>query len=210
MKKRFCKLSTYNRLLTLKEIRKELAKMGAIVLMPADYEPYEIEVYTMETDTEKVQKLKSQCKNIIVYRWECSEGLSLSFIYEGFYYSISYDGNPFFPATYTKIAIDEQGNYTGARYCYSTEDLNKKSYATSKKLVFSFAYDDFFKICDKETIKECAIYHLEQIKNQIIAGGESATYCDHYHPRNATYNIFKSERGTTYEKRPMTSEEMNA
>ena len=43
-KKRWCYLSTYNRLETLKEIRRELAKMGANVLIPSYYELYEMEV----------------------------------------------------------------------------------------------------------------------------------------------------------------------
>ena len=208
MNKRYCKLSTYNRLLTLKEIRKELLKMGAVVLMPSYYEKYEMEVYTNDTDTEKAQKLKDQCKNICVLRGECGEGLSLSFILDNFYYHIEYDENPFFPITYSKIGIDKDGNYTGARYCYSSEDLNDKSWAKNKTLCFSFGYDDFFKICDKKTIKECAIYHLKQIKKVIINGRESASYCDHYHPKGKEYNIFVSGIGTTYNKRPMTKEEI--
>lgn len=207
-KKRWCYLSTYNRLQTLKEIRKMLAEEGARVLIPAYYEIYEMEVMTRDDDTEKVKKLKESCPNIKVLRGSCGEGLSLDFIKDGFYYHFEYDENPFMPATYNKIKIDTEGNYTGARYCYSSEDLNNRSWAKNKTLCFSFGYDDFFKICDSATIKECASYHLEQIKNEIIKGPESASYIDNYHPRNALYNIFNYKNNKYENKRPMTEQEL--
>ena len=208
MKKRYCKLDVYNRLLTIKEMRKQLAEIGAVLLMPKYYEKYEMEVYTNDTDTDKVKKLKDACKNIIVLRDDCGEGLSLQFIYGNAYYYISYDENPFMPITYCKIIIDENGNYTGARYYYSNEDLNNKSWAKNKTLCFSFGYDDFFKICTNETIKECALYHLEQIKKEIFNGRESEQYTDCNHPRNKQYNIYESYLGDRYGLRPMTKEEI--
>lgn len=207
-KKRWCYLSTYNRLETLKEIRRELAKMGATVLIPSYYELYEMEVMTRDDDTDKVKKLKEQCKNIFVLRGDCGEGLSLDFVLNGFYYHLSYDENPFFPCMYNKIKITNEGDYFGTRYLYSSEDLNNKLWAKNKTLCFSFGYDDFFKICTDETIKECATYHLEQIKKEIVEGSESSSYTDQYNPKDKRDNIFNSSKGFYYNKRPMTKEEI--
>lgn len=207
-KKRWCYLSTYNRLETLKEIRRELAKMGASVLIPSYYELYEMEVMTRDDDPNKVKKLKEQCKNIFVLRGDCGEGLSLDFILNGFYYHLSYDENPFLPCMYNKIKINNDGDYFGTRFLYSTEDLNNRSWGKNKTLCFSFGYDDFFKICTDEQIKECAAYHLEQIKKEIVEGGESSSYTDQYNPKEKHHNIFNYSKGFYYNKRPMTKEEI--
>ena len=191
MEKRFCKIDVYNRLKALKEIRKELSNMGATLLRRGYYKKYEMEVYTNDTDTDKIERLKRECKNIFVLRGDCGEGLQLEFVLDGFYYYISYDSNPFMPIMYQKIKINENGSYNGARYLYSSEELNNRSWAEKKELCFSFGYDNFFKICKSEDIKEIALYHLEQIKKEIIPGCESASYTDNYHPRNAEYSIYK-------------------
>lgn len=211
MKKRYCKLSTYNRLLALKEIRKQLAKMGATVLIPGYYELYEMETYTNEDNAEKVAKLKKDCKNIIVLRGDYGEGLQLQFILNGFYYYISYDENPFMAIMYQKIKIEKDGSYKGARYLYSSDDLNDKSWKERQELCFSLGYDNLFRICNDEEIKEIATYHLEQIKKELIQKGKEAqTYSDHYHPRGAAYNIFEDvHHMNRYASRPMTEKELN-
>ena len=192
---------------TLKEIRRNLAKLGAVVLVPGYWEKFEMEIMTRDDDPDKVKKLKEACKNIFALRGDCGEGLSLDFMLDGFYYHISYDENPFFPLMYQKIKVNENGDYIGARFLYSSEDLNDRSWKKEKKLCFSFGYDNFFKICSNEDIKELASYHLEQIKNEIIKGVESASYCDQYHPKNKTYNIYNLG-DKFYSKRPLTKEEI--
>ena len=207
--KRYCKIDVYNRLIVLKEIRKELANMGATLLKRGYYKKYEMEVYTNDTDADKIEKLKRECKNIFVLRGGCGEGLRLEFILSGYYYYISYDSNPFMPIMYQKIKIDENGKYNGARYLYSSEDLNKKSWKEKKELCFSFGYDNLFKICKSEDIKEIALYHLEQIKKEIIAGFESGTYTDQHHPKNAEYSIYKDRHNMDqYACAKMTAEEL--
>lgn len=207
--KRFIKLCEFNRLLTLAEIEKELLKMGAKILTNNKKENIIFNVYTNDDNEQKKQAIKNLALKARAY--DCIGcGLSLQFIYDDFYYSFEYDDNPFMPIAYQKIKIDESGNYNGARYLYSSDDLNDKSWKEKKELCFSFGYDNFFKICTDEEIKELAAYHLEQIKSEIFTANESASYTDQHHPKNKEYNIFKSDKNymQEYFLREKTAEEI--
>lgn len=192
-KTRWIKLCEFNRLLTLAEIEKELLKLGAKILTNNKKENIIFKVYTNDDNEQKKNAIKKLALVTRAYD-SIGCGLSLQFIYDGFYYSFEYDENPFFPIMYQKIKIDESGNYNGARFLYSSDDLNDKSWKAKKELCFSFGYDNFFKICTDEEIKELAAYHLEQIKNEIFTAFESSSYTDQYHPKNKEYNIFKSDK----------------
>lgn len=190
---RYIKLCEFNRILTLAEIEKELSKMGAKILTNNKKELIRFEVYTNDDNPQKQEAIKNLALITRAYD-SIGCGLTLNFIYNGCYYSFEYDDNPFMPIMYQKIKIDENGNYRGARYLYSSEDLNEKSWKAKNELCFSFGYDNFFKICNDEEIKELAAYHLEQIKKEIFTANESASYFDQYHPRDKQYNIFVDER----------------
>ena len=208
-KTRFIKLCEFNRILTLAEIEKLLIKEGAQILTNNHKENIVFKVYTNDDSEQKKQAIKDLALVTRAYD-SIGCGLSLQFIYNGFYYSFEYDTNPFFPIMYQKIKIDENGNYNGARYLYSSDDLNDKSWKTRKELCLSFGYDNFFKICTDEEIKELAAYHLEQIKKVIFTANESASYTDQYHPKSKEYNIFKSDKNyfNDYFLREKTTEEI--
>lgn len=208
-KTRFIKLCEYNRILVLAEIEKELFKMGAKILTNDKKEMIRFNVYTNDDNEQKRNAIKELA--LVTRAYDCIGcGLSLQFIYDGYYYSFEYEDNPFFPISYQKIKIDDNGNYSGARYLYSSDDLNEKSWKERKELCFSFGYDNFFKICTNEEIKELAAYHLEQIKKEIFTANESASYTDQYHPRDKQYNIFVNERSymKEYYLREKTAEEI--
>lgn len=208
-KQRFIKLCEFNRILTLAEIEKELLRMGAQILTNDKEELIRFNVYTNDDNEQKKNAIKDLA--LVTRAFDCVGcGLSLQFIYDGFYYSFEYEENPFFPIMYQKIKIDESGNYNGARYLYSSDDLNNKSWKARKELCLSFGYDNFFKICTDEEIKELAAYHLEQIKKEIFTANESASYIDQYHPKNKEYNIFKSDKNyfNDYFLREKTAEEI--
>lgn len=208
-KTRFIKLCEFNRILTLAEIEKELFKMGAKILTNNKKENIIFNVYTNDDNEQKKQTIKNLALRTRAF--DCIGcGLSLQFIYDNFYYSFEYDENPFFPIMYQKIKIDNNGNYNGARYLYSSDDLNNKSWKEKKELCFSFGYDNFFKICSDKDIKELAAYHLEQIKKEIFTACESASYTDQYHPRGKQYNIFIDEHSymKEYFLREKTAEEI--
>ena len=48
----------------------------------------------------------------------------------------------------------------------------------------------------------------QNVKKEIVEGGESASYTDHYNPKDKQHNIFNSSKGFYYNKRPMTKEEI--
>lgn len=204
---RWVKLCEFNRILTLAEIEKELIKLGAKILTNNAKQSVIFGVYTNDDNPQK-QKAIDELFLITRAYDTVGCGLSLEFVLNGFYYSFEYDENPFFPITYQKIAIDSEGNYTGARYCYSSEDLNNRSWKEKKELCFSFGYDNFFKICNDEEIKELAAYHLEQIKKEIFTGRESATYTDRFHPRGKIYNIYKDVHLGKYFLREKNADEI--
>jgi len=209
IKERWLKVCEFNRALTLAEIEKELIKEGATILTNKAKENIIFHVYTNDDDPQKQERIKNLSMMARAYDLTgfC---LSLTFVFDGFYYEISYDDNPFMPITYRKIKVDKDGSYQGARYLYSSEDLNNKSWKEKKELCFSFGYDNFFKICSDEEIKELAQYHLKQIKKELFKGPESASYVDQYHPRNKVYNIYVDDRGfmKDYGLREKTSEEI--
>lgn len=208
-KTHFIKLCEYNRILTLAEIEKQLIKEGAKILTNNQKENIVFKVYTNDDNEQKKQAIKDLALINRAYN-SIGCGLSLTFIYNGFYYSFEYDENPFFPIMYQKIKIDESGSYKGARYLYSSDDLNDKSWKARKELCLSFGYDNFFKICNDEEIKELAIYHLEQIKKEIFTANESASYTDQHHPRDKQYNIYENDKNymKEYFLREKTAEEI--
>ena len=209
MKKSYLKVADYNRLLIIGMIERLLKKQGAQILTNNAKELVEYELYTNDDDEKKIEALRKQ-KHLIAHSYNITNAPSLCFILNSFYYEIEYDENPFFPIHYQKIKIDENGEYIGARYLYSSDDLNDKSWAKNKTLCLSFAYDNLWGLCSYYKLRKMAFYHLEQIKREIINGSESAIYTDHYHPRGAKYSIFKDNRSgfDRYFKRPKKAHEI--
>ena len=171
--KRYYTLSTYNRVRILEQIKKMIISDGGTILQYKHAKAIEINLQTFDATKEQRAKLKTLPPLVV-----CSLGYgcpSLHYIKNGFYYYIGYDDNPFFPIVFNKIKIDENGVYYGKRYLYSNEPINEKSYKKTGALALSLGYDDIFKICDDEQIKDLAEYHYNQIKNVIENGAESET-----------------------------------
>ena len=190
---RYGKISDYNRTRILNEVSKMIEAEGGKILH-GEREQYYFKPYTMETDEQKrktVEELPPVKKWAYKY---CSYGDTLSFIFNGYYYNISYDSNPFFPITYTKIKIDENGGYLGKRYCYSNEELNEIQYKKDGSFAFSICYDNLFKICNNDEILSMAQYHYEQMKSAIIKGRESEPYNERKRVKNYFNGGYHYER----------------
>lgn len=196
---RYGKMSDYNRTRVLNEVAKMIQQDGGEILH-GDRVKIMFKPYTMEENEQKRKTVESlQPVEKWAYKY-CGYGDTLSFIYNGYYYNISYDDNPFFPITYTKIKIDENGNYIGKRYSYSNEDLNEKQYKKDGNFAFSIGYDGLFKICGANDICKMAQYHYEQMKTAIINGRESETYNEKRRVKNYYDNGYHYER--IYDKTP--------
>lgn len=180
---RYGKVSDYNRTRILNQVKQFIIADGGTII-DNDMIVYQYKAYTMETTPAKraaVENLPPIMKTGYKY---CGSGDTVKFILNGYYYSISYDDNPFFPITFSKIKIDENGDYIGKRYCYSNEPINDRQYKKDGTFAFNIGYDRLFCICSDDDIKEMAKYHYEQMKTVIIGGRESEIYSERKRVRN--------------------------
>lgn len=187
---RYNKISGYNRKQILNNIKTKIINDGGKILKYGEL--FEIKAYTNDTNTEKAKQIEN-LPSIFSYGYGYG-GDELKFILNGFYYEISYDENPFFPIIFRKIKINENGEYIGKRYCESNEDYNEKSYNKNKTFVFSFGYDNLFKICTAEEIDELAQHHYNQIKSFLFALPESEIYNDKKRVSNYYNNGYHYEK----------------
>lgn len=177
------KLCTYNRYRILKEVKKILVKnYNATILQTRFDKPLNIKCYTMETNEEKRAKIEG-LKSINV----TSEHLYLKFIINNYYYSFSFDDNPFFPIDYEKIKINDNGEYIGRR-CIETTDDN---YYNTLKI--HLCYDSIFKIISDYQVKKMALDFVEQIKNYIENGHENEVWNERKRVQNYYNNGYHYE-----------------
>lgn len=193
MEKRFVKVSNYNMTRIIEEVEKLIVNDGGKIL--ENKKPYqmELECYTNETNPQKIEKLKTLPTIISNQLSNYFVSYSMYFVIDGYYYYVSYDDNPFLPMTFGKIKIDDKGNYQGKRYLESNESINEKAYKNDD-VGLSICFDNLFKICDDEEIKEMAKYHYEEIKRYIINGKESEIYNEKKRVSNYYNNGWHYER----------------
>lgn len=201
METRYTRLCNYNIYRIIAEVKKLIIAEGGEIL--TDRTPHEINVerYTMETDAQKRANIDA-LPSLVVPSISATSLYSPTIYYvkDGFYYYISYDDNPFFPITYSKIAIDSNGNYNGSRYIYSSDDINDRAWKKSNEIVFSIGYDAIWKIIDDETIKELAQDHYNAIKTYVENGRESQRVSERKRVNNYYNNGYHYE--TIYDNKP--------
>ena len=191
--KRFCQLSDYNRRLVLNEIENILVNNGGQIVINTLQSNITYKCYTNDTRQAMKEKIES-LPMIQRINYSTSSGDRLRFILNGYFYEISYDSNPFFPITFSKIKIDQDGNYVGKRYVDSNESINDRSFKKNGSSAFSICYDNLFKLCSEAEINEMAKCHFEQINNVVINGAESSRYserkrCRNYYSSSYHYEI---------------------
>lgn len=199
METRYCKISGYNRTRVLNEVAKMIEADGGEIL----HGDRVIILYKAYTNEQNEQRRKAVDELPPVEKWSYKFGCygdTLSFVLNGYFFNISYDDNPFFPITFTKIKIDENGGYIGKRYSDSNEELNERQYKKDGSLAFSIGYDNLFKICNNDEILSMAKYHYEQIKKSVINGRESEIYNDKRRVKNYYNSGYHYER--IYDKTP--------
>lgn len=137
---------------------------------------------------------------------------SWSALYSGFivdqsYYYFQLDDNCFFEGLFQRIILDNEYNYTGARYCYTEIDLfkNNESLQQAVKINYFNNFDAWRTYSNKTLLKYARIYYKEyflkyflNIRNSEIVY-EKKRICNYYstgcHYENIydkrKYNIFK-------------------
>lgn len=175
--KKYSKLSGYNRFRIWAEIEKLITADGGEIIRNRYKKEVTIQAYTSETDPKYIAKIDALPPIHFIgnEHWDSN---TIEYIKSGYYYSISYDDNPFFPITFTKIKVDENGDYIGKRYLYSSDPPNEASFRKTGELCLSLAYDNIFKICTDDEVKEMAIYHYNQIITVIENGHEAQPYTE--------------------------------
>ena len=198
MEKRYFKLNSYNRLRVLNEIKKMIVNDGGKILQYG--KQFEIHATTLEMDEQKRKKIES-LPPVKYYGYGMNwGGMELKFVFNGYFYDIDYDGNPFFPIHFKKVKVNANGEYIGKRYVDTNEEYNERQWKKDQTFVFSFGYDDFFKICDDNDILEMAEYHYQQIKDFLFKLPESEVYNDRKRVPNYYNSGYHYER--IYDKTP--------
>lgn len=184
MEKEYRKLATYNRIRILEQVEKMLEnKYNAKILRSIYQKPLEIQCYTMETDEEKRKRIEELKPIIAPSKW-----LDLNLLINGYYIAFDFDDNPFFPITYEKIKVNENGEYIGRRYLESTEDNLRDT------LHIHLCYDAIFTIITDEQVKELAEDFVKQISGYIENGHESEPYNEKKRVPNYYDNGYHYER----------------
>ena len=206
--KRFLKVANYNLAIIIDLMKSILKEQGAEILEKGKKE-YLYIPYTNEENKEKIKKVNAlkPLKANSLYN-------SLYFVLDNYYYYIEYNDNPLFPIYFSKIKVNENGEYKGKRYLYSSEEINDREYKKTNKIAFSIAYDKLWTICTNEELLELAKDQLKQIEKWVINGAESERYrrrCRQYYDNNKYYyyatlyecsiiNIYNSDSFYQHEK----------
>ena len=157
-------ISNFNRKRILKEVEELIVADGGVVLRGR----YDEEIEICCKDLQSIKTF--------------GEWLHIYFILDGYFYNVSMDDNPFFPALYEKIKIDENGEYIGKRYLEETENG-----------YISMCYDSIWKEMTDEEIKNHALKTFEEIKKEIINGRESTPYTEKKRVSNYYNNKYHYE-----------------
>lgn len=180
LEKRYFRLADYNRHRIIIECEKLLADQNIAILRSHFDKPF-LMVCRAGWDTS--EPLKSEIENqparVIMGEW-----LHIEFIINGYFITIQIDENPFFPVLYSKIKIDESGNYTGKRYAYSTEDK------PNRLNVAAINSADIFGIMTDEQIAQHARQFIADNIDFFRGSWESAAYTErhrHYYQGNRYY-----------------------
>ena len=160
MKKIYLSLNNFNRIRVLNEVKKIIIKNGGRVLKRGELVEVQATPQNFCTDdNEKIQALKNT-------RGFYSDfgNFVLAFMYNGFYYSIYHDKNPFLPVAFLKIKVNNKGEYAGERNCI-----------TSDQIPFYFSYKNLYEACTNKDIYDMAQDYYKQLKNTIFKMDESET-----------------------------------
>lgn len=161
----FRKLNTYNRLRIISALEKLIEEKGGKILRSKYDHSIEIKCYAGIDASEELQK-KIESLPIIT----CCGSLHLFFLLNGYYYSFEMDDNPFFPIHYKKIKVNNNGEYIGKRYIYTTDDNE------SDTLEIHLCYDAIFKVIDDKVIEILARDFLKNLDGYFTKGKENSCY----------------------------------
>lgn len=185
----YFKLADYNRARIIIALRELIRKSGGILIFSKYEKPYRLHAVTAERSSKETRE---QIEALPAVDWFGHDwaGGTMQYVKNGYYYSVSFDNNPFFPTIYGKIKIDGQGNYSGERSYFSSANLTSKD---NGELLLAF--DAQWGICSEDTIQRLAASIYRDIINRVEGGEECPTWSQRKRVRVPnTYN-----RGYHYE-----------
>lgn len=129
----------------------------------------------------------------------CSRFVSWCSIYTGFivngsYYYYELDSNPFFEATFYRIVLDENNNYTGSRYAYKSNDLFTNYELETAIKINGFNNYSCYKQYSNKTLLKYARFYYE---NYFIKYFLNIRDSEHVYERVRVNNVYN--RGYHYE-----------
>ncbi len=176
-------LSNYNRIRVIQAVEKLLTEKGAKILRGHYDKPLEIKCYA-HSDAPKYVQEKIEALPVITAN---SDSLHLYFLLNGYMYKFSFDDNPFFPIHYMKVKVDENGEYVGKRYVYTTDDGYKDT------LDIHLCYDNLFKVIDDSVIDAMAKDFVKSIEDYLEHGKQNDVYSERKRVRNLYNNGYHYE-----------------
>ena len=156
-------LSGYNRIRILAKIEEILTKEGAQILRTHFDKPVDIKCISAFDTVANIRKQIEQLPLITAP----GESLHLNFLLKEYFYSFSFDSNPFFPTLYKKVKVDKDGNYVGKRLLYTTGDN------CADTISCSLAFDEIYQVLTQEDIDELAESWYDSVKSYLESGEEN-------------------------------------